>query len=320
MAFLLVIAGLVVLTVGAEVLVRGSVALAERLGVSPLVVGLTVVAFGTSAPELMVSLTAALSGSGGLAVGNVVGSNIANILLILGVTALIKPIPTGHRARLLQDSGQLLVVSVLFVLVLIDGTILRWQGGVMVAMLIAFVFWSYWRERNDGGEASEEAEEFEQLKSKPWWMIIGATLVGLAGVLWGADLLVTGAADLARAFGVPEEVIGLTLVAFGTSVPELATSIAAARKGHSELAIGNVLGSCLFNILAIMGITALVVPIGVPEQIVDFDVWVMIATVMVMIPFALTGARINRLEGGLFFAVYLGYVALQYFGVGAFLS
>jgi cation:H+ antiporter len=317
-----VIAGVILLPVGSNLLVSGAVALSERLGVSPLVVALTVVAFGTSLPELVVCVQAALAGSPGIAVGNVVGSNIANILLILGAAAILKPIVCDPKA-VLRDSLIMLAVTLLFVILALAGIIPRWQGGMMLGLLVAYVLMAYWRE-SSGKDPAEghlaEVEEFEGLKNRPWSVIVGAIVLGLVGVVAGANLLVSGAVDIARVLGVSEEVIGLTMVALGTSLPELAVAVAAAYKGHSDVALGNVIGSNIFNILAILGTTALVVPVEIPAQILRFDLWAMTAITVLLLPVMLSGRRIGRIEAGLFLAAYGGYTAIQYIGVDRMLG
>ncbi len=313
--------GLVLLPVAAEFLVRGSVALANRAGISPLVVGLTVVAFGTSAPELVVSVQSALDGSPGIAFGNVIGSNIANILLILGVSALLKPIPCDPRS-FLRDGLVMLGSTALFIIFALTGVIGPMQGGVMLALLAAYLFYSYWRERRGKDTAdihSEEVEELNTFKKTNLWLIVLFVLGGLAGVIYGADLLVTGAVELARGFGVPEEVIGLTMVAVGTSLPELATSVMAALRGHSDVALGNVVGSNIFNLLGVIGATALVAPLTATAQVVNFDIWVMAGVSLVLVPLMLSGSRLGRLEALLFLVAYGAYTTIQFVGVGTIL-
>lgn len=312
------VVGLVLLPVAAEVLVRGAVGLANRAGISPLVVGLTVVALGTSAPELVVCINAALAGSPGIAYGNVVGSNIANILLILGAAALIRPL-SCEASSFLRDGAVMIAATALFIVLTLTGVLTWGQGVAMLVLLVAYLLYCYWRERR-GADAplhAEEAEELDSFRRTSLALVVLAVLGGLVGVVWGADLLVSGAVALARGFGIPEEVIGLTMVAVGTSLPELATAIAAARKGHNDVAVGNVVGSNIFNILGIMGATALVRPIPVPDQILGFDLWVMAAVSVGVVPFMLTGSRLGRREAALFLAVYAAYVGVQYVGVEA---
>jgi cation:H+ antiporter len=317
-ASLFLIAGIVLLPVGSNILVSGAVALSERLGISPLVVALTVVAFGTSLPELVVCVEAALGGSPGIAIGNVVGSNIANILLIMGAAALLAPIACHQPRAFVRDSLIMIGATVLFIAAALSGVIPRWQGGGMLGLLVLFVLYSYWRE-SAGKDAADahlaEVEEFEGLKNRPWIVIIGAIVLGLVGVVAGANLLVDGAVVIARELGVSEEVIGLTMVALGTSLPELAVAVTAAMKGQPDVVVGNVVGSNIFNILAILGATALVIPVEIPAQVLRFDIWAMAAVSILMVPVMLSGRRMGRAEGGLFLAAYAGYTALQFFGV-----
>jgi len=316
------IAGVILLPVGSNILVSGAVAMSERMGISPLVVALTVVAFGTSLPELVVCIQAALDDAPGIAVGNVVGSNIANILLILGAAAILKPIACDPRT-VMRDGLIMVAVTALFLILALAGVIPRWQGLGMLGLLVVYVLVSYWRE-SAGKDKAEghlaEVEEFEGLKNRSWSVIIGAILLGLVGVVAGANLLVSGAVDIARVLGVSEEVIGLTMVALGTSLPELAVAVSAAYKGHSDVALGNVVGSNIFNILAILGATAVVVPIEIPAQIMRFDLWAMMAISVLLIPIMLSGRRIGRLEAGVFLALYAGYTAIQYIGVDRILG
>ncbi|MDO5613109.1 MAG: calcium/sodium antiporter [Paracoccus sp. (in: a-proteobacteria)] len=296
---LMIAAGLVVLLVGGELLVRGAVALALRLGISPLVVGLTVVAFGTSAPEMIVSVSAALRGATDLAMGNVVGSNIANVLVILGVSALIAPIYT--RAVDLRESWWIMVgASGLLIAMALLGPL----GLVQAAILLAALGLTLWRQLSTAKE--EDAGVTDQ--REPWSKTILWLLAGLIALPAGAHLLVTGATDIARNLGVSEAVIGLTLVAIGTSLPELAASVVAALRGRSDLALGNVVGSNILNILAILGITALIKPLPVPPQMLRLDLWVMLVTGLLLWPFLLRGIRISRGMGAAFVAAYAAYV------------
>lgn len=314
------IAGLVLLPVAAEVLVRGAVGLANRAGISPLVVGLTVVAMGTSAPELVVCIDAALRGAPGIAFGNVIGSNIANILLILGVAALIRPV-TCEPKSFLRDALVMLAATALFTAATLSGWLLRWQGIGMVALLAAYLVYSYWRERTGQDIADahvEEVEELDTFKKTALPLVLLLVAVGLGGTIWGAHLLVDGAVEIARSFGVPEEVIGLTVVAVGTSLPELATAGMAALRGHNDVALGNVVGSNIFNLLGIMGITAIVEPIPAPAQVIGFDLWVMGGVSLLLVPFMLTGSRLGRVEATVFLVAYTAYVGVLFVGVERF--
>lgn len=317
MSWISFIAGLVLLVAAAEALVRGAVAMADRLGISPLVIGLTVVAFGTSAPELVVCVQAALEGSGGLVYGNVIGSNIANIMLILAFAALIQPVHADMKAFAREATVLVLATLVMVAFTWADGVV-RLEGAVMLGGLAAYLLWSYLRERRTSAEvraAAVEVEELSTLQHKSWWVIIGATVIGLAGVVAGARLLVVGAVAIAREWGVPEEVIGLTMVAIGTSLPELATAVAAALKKHNDVALGNVVGSNVFNILGIMGVAALVKPAEAPAQVMQFDAWVMLGVTLLLVPFFLSGRQLSRAEGGLLLGGYAAYIAVLFIGV-----
>ncbi|MDO5633044.1 MAG: calcium/sodium antiporter [Paracoccus sp. (in: a-proteobacteria)] len=296
---LMIAAGLAILLVGGEFLVRGAVALSLRLGISPLVVGLTVVAFGTSAPEMIVSVSAALRGATDLAMGNVVGSNIANVLVILGISALIAPIYT--RAVDLRESWWIMMgASVLLIALALMGPL----GQVQGLILLAAMGLTLWRQLSTAKE--DDAGVTDQ--REPWPKTIIWLVAGLVALPVGAHLLVTGATDIARNLGVSEAVIGLTLVAIGTSLPELAASVVAALRGRPELALGNVVGSNIFNILMILGITALIKPLPVPAQMLRLDLWVMLAAALILWPFLLRGIRITRGAGAAMVAAYAAYV------------
>ncbi len=317
MAYLQVIAGFVLLLGGAEVLLRGSVAIARRFKVSTLIIGMTIVAFGTSLPELVVSLDAAFSGSPDIAVGNIVGSNIANLLLIIGVSGIVFPI-AARSQPLVQDGLTLLAVSLLFAALLWYGAIGREVGLVLLVLLLAFLARSYWRETH--GDADPAAERFVQevaevgeIPARTWILWI-AVVAGLAGVAWGADLLVKGSVVLARAAGVSEAVIGLSLIALGTSLPELAASLVAALRGHSDIAVGNVVGSNLFNILCVGGSVAVAAPLHVAEQIQHFDAWVMLAATLAFMPFLVARFRFGRLMGVVFVGAYALYMGVLFQG------
>lgn len=318
MMYLMVAGGLVILLVGGDVLVRGAVALAQRLGVPPLVIGLTVVAFGTSSPELVVCVKSAIAGVPEIAIGNVVGSNIANILLVLGLPAVIFPIACNAES-VRRDSAIMVAVSVLFVALCWTGVIQFWQGAIMLALLIGFLVRSYLSSRNGDQTVDAIVDEIEGIAVQPHSMFVSSVLVivGLVGLVAGSSLLVDGATGLARAAGIPEEVIGLTLVAIGTSLPELATSVVAAIRRHGDVAVGNVVGSNLFNMLGIMGVTAMVRPIPVPDQFLTFDLWLMLASSVVLLLFVLRGASITRTAGGILAVGYAVYLWALFHGVSA---
>lgn len=314
--YIYLVVGLVLLSVSANYLIRGAVDLASLLNIPLLVVGLTVVAFGTSLPELVVCVRAALAGSSGIAVGNIVGSNIANILLIIGAGALIFPI-TAQRSHFIRDSMIMIGASVIFVAFALSGSFGSVAGTVMLVCIVAFLLFSYLQGKKHGGadltmidleEASPGAEISPYLASA--W-VVG----GLVGVAVGAELLVGGATTIARSLGVSEEVIGLTMVAIGTSLPELATVIAAAAKKHTDVIVGNVMGSNIFNIFGVMGVTAIVADVPVADQILSFDIWVMMAVAILLIPVMLGGNALSRREGGIFLVLYFSYIAVQYVGV-----
>ncbi len=308
--------GFALLFLGGEMLVRGSVGLARRLGVSPLLIGLVVVGFGTSTPELMVSLEAALQGRTDIAVGNVVGSNIANILLVLGIAALIYPIHCPTQV-VYRDGLAMLAASLVLVGFGVIGQIAAWQGGLMVAVLVVFIAYSYWTEKyRMAPSATLHQHEAEAIKdrTRPLWFHAISLGVGLAAIMGGATMLVDGAVTIARAAGISEAVIGLTLVAIGTSLPELATSMIAAVRKHADVAIGNILGSNMFNILSVLGFTALVTPVPISPEIVD-DIWIMMGVAVILLPALLTGHRLSRAEAVLFLAAYAGYIVWLY---GAF--
>ena len=318
MAVIQILGGFVLLFAGGEFVVRGAVALANRFGVSPLVIGRTIVGFGTSLPELWVSLNAALGGSPGIAVGNVVGSNMANMMLVMGCAALICPIMV-NPAAVRRDASFMLAVTVIFIAIGMTGTVSALEGLAMVVMLLGYLGYSLWRDTKDNDAAAAlHREEAEELAGRPraLWISLIELLAGFAAVGYGADLLVDGATTLARAAGVADAVIGLTVGAVGTSLPELATSIVAAYRRHSDVCLGNVLGSNIFNLFGIMGVTALAVPVPFPEQILQFDLWALLFVSLLLIPFMLSGRRIGRVEGGVLLALYAGYVTAQFLGVG----
>lgn len=304
------IAGFALLMLGGDVLVRGAVAMARRLAISPLIIGLTLVGFGTSMPELVASVQAALAGAPGIAVGNVVGSNIANILLILGVTAVLAPIacdPAAFR----RDGAMLVAASLLGAGLLLTGTVGRLAGGGLLLVLAAYVVLSYRleRQRNDASAAlhTQEAESVATVTGH-FGAALAITLAGIALTVLGARLLVDAAIDLARLAGISETLVGLTVVALGTSLPELATSVMAAWRRQVDVALGNVVGSNIFNILGILGVTALVRPLPVPLEILRLDLWVMLAATALLALAARTGWRVSRREGALLLALYGAYI------------
>lgn len=305
-----IVLGLVLLVVGAEALVRGASRLALRFGISPLVVGLTVVAFGTSAPELAVSLDAASRGSAAIAVGNVLGSNVFNVLAILGLSALLAPLVV-HRRIVQIDAPIVLVATLCAWGFAADGRLQRWEGAVLFAGIVAYTAFQV---RSGRAEATAEPDPAETPRGSraldPVWV-----LVGLALLVLGARWLVAGSTDIARSLGLSELVIGLTIVAAGTSLPELATSVVAAARGQRDIAVGNVIGSNVFNLLCVLGGAALFSPaaIEVPAQALAFDFPVTAAVALACLPVLFTGHSIHRWEGALFvlyYGVYTTWIVL----------
>lgn len=306
-----IVAGLILLALGGEGVIRGAVGVARRLGLSELLIGLTLVGFGTSAPELMTSVDAALMGSPGIAIGNVLGSNIGNILLILATVVLIRPL-TVNPAAVGRDGALVIVVSVALALIaLLFGELNRWIGVLLVTALVLYVL-AIWRIESRGGAAAEmhkeEGHTHDPAPQKLWQSALFA-LGGLGLLVWGADLLVNGAITTARLAGMSETVIGLTIVAIGTSLPELVATLAAALKGRSDVAFGNIVGSNLYNILGILGVTAIIHPVAIPTDIGLVDWAVLISSAVLLMVFAMTGKRISRLEGAVLLAGYAAYVA-----------
>lgn len=300
-----VVAGFVILTAAAEGLVAGAASLARRMGLSPLVIGLTVVSIGTSLPELVVALDAALAGTGDLALGNVVGSNIGNIALILGAAALVRPLAVQSRI-VRVDAPILVVVSVVFAGLVWDGTLGRVDGALLFAGIVAYVAYTLIRARQTPSVIQEEVAA-ELPSPNPLWMDLGLLVLGIAGLVGGAHLLVEGAVWIAQAMGVGALVIGLTIVAVGTSLPELATSVVAARRGKGDIAVGNAVGSSIFNLLGIMGTTVLVQPLST-QTLRWVDTGVMIATAVVILPLFRTDWSLSRVEGTVLLIGYGIYV------------
>lgn len=314
MPWLLLIAGLTILILGADLLVRGASQLAARLGIPPLVIGLTVVAFGTSSPEVAVSLGAVTSGQPDLALGNAVGSNIFNVLFILGVSAVIRPLLV--QVTLVRVDVPIMIgASATLWLMLRDGVLGRGDGLLLLLGIVGYVAFAIHLARRTDPAASIAPATPGPPAAPPsgegrWWVSIALLLVGLGAAVLGARWFVAGAVDIARALEVSEVVIGLTIVAAGTSMPEVATSIVAAIKGQRDIAVGNVIGSNIFNILGILGLAGMVAPGGVPvaPSLMAFDLPVMIATALVCLPILFTGLEIRRWEGCVLLAGYAGYV------------
>jgi cation:H+ antiporter len=310
MVYLELMAGFLLLVAGGDSLVRGAVAVARRFGVSPLLIGLTLVGFGTSTPELITSVQAALVGSPGIAFGNVVGSNTANILLILGIAALISPLRTSRDA-FRRDGSVVFLAALACAGVVLFGRLDRPIGIVLVVLLVAYVVYTYRLERvvHDPSAVMHEAEASaaEPAPTRPWVAVL-FTVGGMALTILGARFLVDGAIELARAAGVSETIVGVTIVAVGTSLPEFVTSVMAAVRRQSDVAFGNIVGSNIYNVLGILGVTAIVRPIPVPPEIARLDIWVMLLATVLLLVFSVTGWRVTRTEGGVLLAAYVAYV------------
>lgn len=308
---LLILLACLILFAGAELLVRGGASIAIKLGLTPLVVGLTVVAFGTSAPELLVSLKASFSGQSDIAVGNVVGSNIFNIAVILGLSAVVFPIAT-HLQVLRWDAPVLLIVTILTPLTFLDGSISRIEGVILTLGAVAYTVWAVRMAKKDLARGEEVDVDLPDVDPKAGMFgdlvkIFG----GLAVLVLGSRLLVDNSVIVAKSLGVSEAIIGLTIVAAGTSMPELATSVVAAFRKHSDIALGNVLGSSLFNLLFVLGCSSSVRPL-VTTGLKPVDLWMMIGITALMVPLIATGKRLNRWEGLLLFVCYLGYLGFMW--------
>lgn len=313
LAYLQAGGGLALLFVGGEVLLRGAVGLSLRFGLSPLLIGLTVVSMATSMPELVVTVTAGLQGASDLGVGNVVGSNIANILLILGIAALICPIEREPK-RILRDTIAMVAATAVFILLACLQTLSLPHGALLILLMVGYLAMSYAVERRGGNDAACGLEAIEEAGATPKSAWIAAALVvgGILALAGGSELLVRGATVIARAAGVSETVIGLTLVAVGTSLPELATSIVAALRGHTEVALGNVVGSNIFNILLILGVLFALTPVTVSPEILQYDIWILAGTTLLAVPVLLIGKRVNRVHGAVFVLLYAAFVWFQF--------
>ena len=304
--------GVAILYVGAELLIRGSVAIAARLGLSSLIIGLTVVAFGTSMPEMVVSVEASLEGRGALAIGNVVGSNIGNIALILGVCSIIRP-PRVDLQVLRVDTPIMLAISVVVAIIVMDGDVSQAAGIALLVGLVLYGWNSVRLARSTDTPASDVVEEIVSPRPMPVWMSAMMTLAGLGLLVFGARLLIEGAVSIASALGASDVLIGLTIVAVGTSLPELATSVVAALKNEGDLAVGNVVGSNIFNLLGVVGLTAAIRPIA-NAGIEYIDLIVMVGLAAILVPLMRTQYTVGRIEGTVLCLIYGAY--LTYLVVG----
>lgn len=321
-SFGLIVLGLTGLLVGGELLVRGASELATAARISPLIIGITVVSFGTSTPELAVTVQAAQTGSPGLAIGNVVGSNIANVLLILGAAALVTPLAVESRI-VRVDVPMIFAASLGLWLLSLDGSLGHWDGALLFAVLVVYLIWSVQQGKGEAEEVrqdytgtikSEDSRAHGPALARPAAQLIRQGLFILGGLILlviAARAMVTGASEIARAYGVSELVIGLTVVAIGTSLPEFVASVVASSRGQGDIAVGNVVGSNLFNILAVIGIGAMVAPDGIPvsRDAIRLDIPIMIAVTLACLPLFFTGCRISRTEGGVLLGYFVAYTA-----------
>ena len=316
MDYLLLILGFATLIAGGDFLVKGAVGLAIKANISSLVIGMTVVSFGTSAPELLVSVGAALSDGPDkmMSVGNVIGSNIANLALVLGITALVFPIPV-HKVSIKQDWPVLMISTILFVVFMgffDEGKYLvnKWEGLVLFFFIITFTIFLIKKSRKEskvdlidlGNEAEKNSEQ------QPAWKNVSFLLIGCFGLVFGAEWLLSAAIKIAEAYKVPSFIIGVTILAFGTSVPELATSVIAAYRKQTDIAIGNLIGSNIFNILCVVGITGSVAEMPLPKSVLENDVWWMLGVTVLILPLMAFGKKINRWKGLLLIGVYFSYI------------
>ncbi|MGB1518164.1 MAG: calcium/sodium antiporter [Crocinitomicaceae bacterium] len=320
-SILFLLVGLIVLIFGGEFLVKGAVALAKAVNISPLVIGMTIVAFGTSAPELIVSITSALNDNAGIAVGNVIGSNIANIALVLGATVLILPIPIDKQTKFV-DFPVMLIATGMFYYIACDGEIVFLEGLILFLALIGYLSYMATRsialrkkvKNEEATNVESSPYELDDYKEEPFWKSITFLLVGFIGLYFGAEWFVDGAIGIAEFLLAenPEKdvIIGVTIVALGTSAPELVASTVAAYKGETDLSIGNLLGSNIFNIFAVIGITGIVSPMEVTENAINFDMWWMIGIAFFMGISIFIGNKINRWEGVIMLGTYFTYMGV----------
>ena len=302
--------GMYLLFKGGDWTIDAAVYLAKKFGISPLVIGFTIVAFGTSLPELLVSLNANMAGSPGIAIGNVIGSNIANILLVVGVTAFFATL-YAVPSKILRDSAMMMFASALMMGLMFYGAISQLGGTAMIVILLSYILWQY----SMASKGKIDVDELDDPEYKNFLHGFLFLILGLAAIAGGAEFLVRGAKVSATIIGVPEDVIGLSVIAIGTSLPELSTCIIAAMKRQSDIIIGNILGSNVFNILMIIGATAMVKPIAneaIAPQVLTLDIWVMFGVSLLFVLLLLFYKKINKVIGGVFFAAYVFYIGLIY--------
>lgn len=307
MPYLLLLLGLIILLYGGKILVDGASAIAVKLGMSAGLIGMTVVAFGTSAPELLVSVNAALKGNSDISIGNVIGSNIANIGLVLGITGLFYPILI-RKSHLKFDYLVTLLVTLLFFGLSYNSIITTVEGIILLSLFIIFNIYLFKSSSVDTEVNPEVEEEIEQVKEYNWYVALGLLFGGIIGLYFGSELLVNNAVKISREFGVSERIIGVTIIAIGTSLPELITSIIAALSKRTDLALGNILGSNIMNILSIIGITAIIKPINVSQEFISSDFLWMIGITILLFFVMQTKKRVSKVEGGVLLFSYLAYL------------
>lgn len=306
MGVALLILGLIILVVGGELLVKGAVTIANNFKISPLVIGMTVVSFGTSAPELLVSLQAALDGNPSISIGNVVGSNIANLALVLAITVLIFPIVAERQTKII-DWPMMLLATVLFYVFSLDNQIVFWEGATLLGILVMFTVLLITNSRKQNKKIENPGVEDDNGSTSIGLLLLSG---GLIGLYFGSDWFVEGAVSIAKDFDLSDRVIGVTVVAFGTSAPELVASTVAAYRQQTDISVGNLIGSNIFNIMAVLGITSIVTPIAVEESVLTFDMYWVIGIALAMLPILFIGKRIGRLKGVLLLATYITYIVL----------
>ena len=305
MEYVMVIGGLIILIAGGELLVRGASAVALKFNISPFIVGMTVVAFGTSAPELLVSLSSALDNHPDIAIGNVIGSNISNIALVLGATALVFPVAI-QRNIIRQDWPLLLLATLLFWYFGSDNKLVFWEGVGLFAILLFFILKTILSTKKGQQEISDDVDL--EAVNEPIWRTAAMLLLGFPALVYGSNWLIDGAVKIAQNFGVSEMIISLTIVAIGTSLPELVTSIMAARKKETDIAIGNIMGSNIFNILCILGITSMVTDVPVSQEVLDRDIYWLLGITVLLLPMMVLRKNVNRVEGLILLTVYASFL------------
>jgi cation:H+ antiporter len=312
MMYFWLILGLAILIVAGEFLVKGAVGLSIMMKLTPLVIGMTVVSFGTSMPELLVSVNSAVAGNPGIAIGNVVGSNIANIALVLGLAVILLPIVADKQTKKV-DYPMMLIASVLFYVAAFDNMVERWEGIALFIILVVFITRMIRKSRKSEKKRIAEITDEDVANTDgllPVWKSLTYLSIGLVGLYFGADWFVSGAVDIAKSFDLSDAIIGVTVVALGTSAPELVASLIAAYRKQSDLSVGNLIGSNVFNILGVIGITAIVKPIEVKQEVMDFDMLWMIGIALFLIPMLFLGEKIGRVKGVILSLIYISYIVI----------